>query len=163
MTNYMCIDSWDATTGLCCKDQTSLACKKANTSLCSSSLTFSSASNYTKYAYCPFSNKKCFNQPILSASTTVQEVAASTIDFGDSDVCSWKMLAPESEIYFSRQFNITIDKVNNVDCKILFGQTLNKLTNEIDCSADSPRTYNNISASNQVVIVAIGKGSDSYI
>lgn len=73
------------------------------------------------------------------------------------------MLAPESEIYFSRLFNITIDKVYNTDCRILYGPNLENLTNEIDCSLESPKTYNNISASNQVVIVAIGKGPDSYM
>ena len=53
---------------------------------------------------------------MLSASKTVQEVAATTVNFVQGDVCSWKMFAAESEIYFSRRFNITVDTVVDVDC-----------------------------------------------
>jgi hypothetical protein len=116
-----------------------------------------------RYAYCPFNLDKCYQKPIISASKTVQEVAATTINFLNKDVCSWKLFSAESELYFGRRFNITIDQVVDVDCKVLWGKSIDNLTETIDCSLENKKVINTIPSNATVVIYAIGTSDQAYL
>ena len=39
----------------------------------------------------------------------------------------------DSELYFTRVYNITIDKVNDMTCKLIWGASIDTMENEIDC------------------------------
>jgi hypothetical protein len=51
-------------------------------------------------------------------------VAATTIAFSKEDVCSWKLVPNDSELYFERIYNITINKVNDMTCKLIWGPSI---------------------------------------
>lgn len=73
-------------------------------------------------------------------------MAATTVNFVKGDVCSWKMFPAESELYFGRLFNITIEKMNDVDCQILYGPTIDELTNSINCTESKTKVFKNITS-----------------
>jgi hypothetical protein len=60
----------------------------------------------------------------MTTSFGSQRIAATTMIFGKEDVCSWKLLPSDSEFYFSRVYNISIDKVNDMTCKLIYGPSI---------------------------------------
>ena len=62
------------------------------------------------------------------------ETQATTFNFKNKDVCSWKLKPSDSEIYFTRNFNITIENYMATDCYIIYGISLDEMTGYIDCS-----------------------------
>lgn len=118
---------------------------------------------FHKYMYCPFELDKCFQKPLISASKTVQQLGATTINFVAKDVCSWKLVSSESDLYFSRYFNITIDTVVSMECHILYGPSFDQLTGDIDCSNTNSTIYDTIQSTDSVVIVARGFDDMAYL
>jgi len=69
----------------------------------------------------------------------------------------------ESDLYFWRYFNITIDTVLGVDCKILYGRSMDELTGVIDCGLTNSTMFKNITSDMSVVITAIGLDNSAYL
>ena len=113
-----------------------------------------------RYGFCPFEIEKCYAKPLISAKSSLKELGATTINFKNKDVCAWKLKASESEIYFTRNFNITIEILYEVDCFIIYGPSIDKMDNEIKC--ENVTSYTSIPSEYQVMIVAVGTGYQAY-
>ena len=90
-------------------------------------------------------------------------MAATTLNFKNKDVCSWKLSASETEFYFSQKFNITFEDLTDIDCKVVWGPTLDKMTNEVDCAQFIKKSLTSIMAFNHVHIIAVGKTDQAYL
>ena len=137
----MCLDSWSSLSGVCCTntltyegiDLTSaitpqeIAPQYCTKPFKSSSLCSDKVKGNARYGFCPFEIDKCYAKPIISAKSSLREIGATTINFKNKDVCSWKLKASESEIYFTRNFNITTEVMYDVDCFLVFGPSLDKM------------------------------------
>jgi hypothetical protein len=77
-------------------------------------------------------------------------------------VCSWKLKPSDSEISFTRNFNITLENYIDTDCYIIWGSSLDTMDNLIDCSGKNMTSYSDIPSTNHVFIVAVGKSDKAY-
>ena len=101
---FACIDSWESLTGSCCDPLSSgntndNYCSNGPNTLCSNRVK-EPKSKFSKYAFCPFEREKCYQKPLISTSFTSARIAATTLAFSKEDVCSWKLVPNDSELYF---------------------------------------------------------------
>ena len=66
-------------------------------------------------------------------STTEEDILATTINFANNDVCSWKFIPSTTEMYFNRNYNLTLETMIDVECEIVYGPTRDQMTNSITC------------------------------
>lgn len=102
----------------------------------------------------------------MAAGGKSSHVVATTTEFKKDDVCSWKIVPTDTELGFSRTLNITVNSVIDVDCKVYYGESMDKLLdNSFDCSPKNKTSYsdNKIPANNHAVIVVYGKTNQAQI
>lgn len=170
--NYACLDSWGSQTGTCCKFESSpwfedpnnvYACgriDKTKNSLCSIGMTGDST---LKYAFCPYDERKCIGGAMGIAHADTARVLSTSYAFRDKDSCAFKLTPTDSQLYFSRQLNVTVNLQIDMNCKIYHGESLSQLeSNVIDCSGKNASTYT-ITATHYAVIVVKGKSDDAFI
>lgn len=116
---------------------------------------------YGRYSFCPFDYDACFEQPILEDANMVTNIAVSTVKFTKDKVCNWKLVPADSELYFEKYFNISINNAYQTDCRILYGPELSKLENIIDCSKGG--IFNSIPVTQHVSIVAISLDDKAFV
>ena len=68
----------------------------------------------------------------------------------------------DSELYFQRVYNITIDKVSNMTCKLIWGSNIDSMDNELDCGSPGIIAQQ-IMSDQHIWIVAIGKSDEAYL
>lgn len=72
-------------------------------------------------------------------------------------------MSSESDLYFGRYFNISIDTVLGVDCRILYGPSMDDLSGSIDCGLTNQTVFDNITSDQTVVISVVGLNNMAYI
>ena len=77
-----------------------------------------------KYAFCPYLQNKCFQKPIIFAKSTQSQLVATTEEFRKDDYCVWKFNPTDTDLYFSRKLNLTVNLVLDVSCTIYHGENL---------------------------------------
>ena len=100
-----------------------------------------SKSEYFKYGSCPVEQEKCYQKRLNNVHNSASEILVSTIAYREKDVCSWSIKPSESELYFVRLINITVVTTIGVDCKILYGPSLDQMNKVIDCSNKNGTSY----------------------
>ena len=115
-----------------------------------------------KYATCPFDTDKCISKPVINARSSVLNTQATTFNFKNKDVCSWKLKPSDSELYFTTVFNITVENYYKTDCYIVYGSSIDTMDEIIDCSDSNMTSYTNIPSDNHVFIVAVGTDYMAY-
>jgi hypothetical protein len=115
-----------------------------------------------KYATCPFDTDKCISKPVLNARSSVLETQATSYLFKNRDVCSWKLKPSDAELYFTTNFNITIENYWKTECYIVYGSSLDKMNDIIDCSKSNMTSYSDIPSDNHVFIIAVGIDDQAY-
>ena len=97
---------------------------------------------------------------MISAKSSVREIGATTVNFKNKDVCSWKLKPSESEIYFTRNYNITIENNYETDCYIIYGPSLDEMNQEIKC--ENRTSYTDIPSEYHVMVISIGTNYQAY-
>lgn len=116
-----------------------------------------------KYAYCPFDESKCYAKAVSKPQSDMSGILMTTVGFGETDSCAWRLQPQESEFYFIRRLNISLGRAVDTDCKIYYGKTLDDLENNmVDCTGQNKTDYT-FESNQHVVIVVQGNTPDASI
>jgi len=115
-----------------------------------------------RYYFCPHDTSKCHGSPLGIAHTPVttgaEGMLATTINFGDGDVCPWTLVA-NSDFQFNKRIKITVDYVYGANVIIHEGTSYDSIDKVVQGYNNSEITIN---AEKNVYIVVIGAGGSGY-
>ena len=61
-----------------------------------------------KYSFCPYDERKCIGGSMSTAHAEIARVFSTTYAFRNKDSCAFKLVPTDSQLYFTRQLNITV-------------------------------------------------------
>lgn len=100
---------------------------------------------------------KCYQSGVTNAYGETAGLLATTIKFGRNDFCAFKIAPTDSDFYFMRYMNVTIERNVDSDCKIYYGNQIKDLESPwlgvTDCTNSNLTSYQFFSYEYIVIVV----------
>lgn len=107
-----------------------------------------------KYAYCPQDESKCYGTSVTNAFGELSGIFMTTVGFVLDDFCAFKIAPTDSDFYFMRYMNITIERAVDINCKMYYSEKIENLEEGIiDCSAVNATSWQFYSWQHIVIVV----------